>query len=338
LIPVRASLLWIAVAGLMAFGGAAPTTAFAHEIRPGYLELTAREANVWDVLWKVPAKGDLRLGIYVTLPEGCEETTVVARRAGTAHLETWRATCAEGLVGRSIEIEGLALTRTDVLVRVRHADATTQTVRLTPSAPTFEVERAPNQFEVVATYFSLGVEHILLGIDHLLFVLALLLLVADTRKLVGAITAFTASHSLTLAAATLGWVRVPSAPVEAAIALSIVFVAAEVVRGSNGLARRMPWLVAFAFGLLHGFGFAGALSDIGLPSHAIPVALALFNVGVEVGQLCFIAVALGALRLAAIASGARADSFAVAARVASPACYAIGTLGAFWLIERTTSF
>jgi len=157
-------------------------------------------------------------------------------------------------------------------VRVKHADATTQTIRLTPGEPTFEVSNAPSQLEVVATYFSLGVEHILLGIDHLLFVLALL------------------------------------------------------------------FLVAFAFGLLHGFGFAGALSDVGLPGSAIPVALALFNVGVEVGQLCFIAVAFGVLRLAAIASGARADSFAVAARVATPACYAIGTLGVFWLIERTASF
>ena len=148
---MRASRLWLAIASLIAFGSALPTTAFAHEIRPGYLELTAREANVWDVLWKVPAKGDLRLGLYVVLPEDCEETTVVARRAGTAHLETWRATCAEGLVGRSIEIEGLASMRTDVLVRIKHADATTQTIRLTPGEPAFEVASAPSQLEVVAT-------------------------------------------------------------------------------------------------------------------------------------------------------------------------------------------
>ncbi len=335
-ILARVALVAIAAVALLA-----PPAAQSHEVRPGYLELSSRGEGSWDVLWKVPAKGDLRLGLNVRFPAGCEETRVVARRAGTAHLEQWRATCAEGLVGRSIVIEGLEATRTDVLARVKHADGTTQTVRLTPSENAFDIEAAPSRLEVAATYFSLGVEHILLGVDHLLFVLALLFLVGAPRKLVGPITAFTVAHSFTLAAATLGWVHVPSAPVESVIALSIVFVAAEVVRGADGLAARKPWLVAFSFGLLHGFGFAGALSDVGLPSHAIPVALALFNVGVEVGQLAFIAVAIGVFKLASLGLGSRAGSgeaWNAAEAVAIPASYAIGILGTSWLIQRTVSF
>ncbi len=170
--------------------------------------------------------------------------------------------------------------------------------------------------------------------------LALLLLVGGVRRLVGAITAFTASHSLTLAAAALGVLRVPPPPVEAAIALSIVFVAAEAARGDEGLTRRRPWIVAFAFGLLHGLGFAGALAEIGLPDQALPVALACFNLGVEAGQLLFLAAALGLLagiaRLVPLATPRSA--FALAARYARPAAYPIGILGAFWCIERTAGF
>jgi HupE / UreJ protein len=195
---------------------------------------------------------------------------------------------------------------------------------------------------VARSYFGLGVEHILLGADHLLFVLALLFLVASGPRLAGTVTAFTVAHSLTLAAATLGWVHVPQAPVEAAIALSIVFVAAEVLHGAGGrpaLAARKPWLVAFAFGLLHGLGFAGALRALGLPEHAIPAALTFFNVGVEVGQLLFIAAVFALFALARrLRPAAAADTWALAARLARPVAYAIGITAAFWVLDRTAGF
>jgi len=261
-------------------------SAQAHEVRPGYLELRQFDAETWDLVWKVPAKGDRRLALDVQLPGNCRNGEPGTRFVNGAYIERWRTRCSGGLTGREIGIAGLPATRTDVLVRLSRADGTAQTVRLTPSAPTFTANAAASAWQMVRTYLALGVEHILLGIDHLLFVLGLLFLVGNWPRLIGTVTAFTLAHSLTLAAATLGWIRVPAAPVEAAIALSIVFVAAEILHarhGRAGLAARLPWVVAFMFGLLHGLGFAAALHDIGLPEHAIPLALAFFNVGVELG-------------------------------------------------------
>jgi len=214
-----------------------------------------------------------------------------------------------------------------------------QLERILPVNPTFIVVGSPGPLEVVATYTTLGVEHILAGFDHLLFVLALVLLVQGTRRLLVTISAFTAAHSLTLAGATLGWVHVPGPPVEASIALSIVFVASEIIRageGGDSLTRRFPWVVAFAFGLLHGFGFAGALAEVGLPESSIAIALLFFNVGVEIGQLLFVAVVI-----AAIAGGTRV---AKRLRIAWPvslwrvAPYAIGSVASFWLVERISAF
>ena len=216
--------------------------------------------------------------------------------SGDAYLERWRIQRAGGLENQTIHIDGLAGTKIDVLVRMENADGVTQTTRLLPASPSFTVEAAPSPWRVSATYLVLGIEHILLGIDHLLFVLALVLLVKGWKRLVGTITAFTVAHSITLAAATLGFVHVPGPPVEACIALSIVFVAAEIIRGRQGqpgLTERAPWVVAFTFGLLHGLGFAGALNEVGLPAQAIPLALLFFNVGVEIGQLAFIALVVG---------------------------------------------
>jgi hydrogenase/urease accessory protein HupE len=188
---------------------------------------------------------------------------------------------------------------------------------------------------VARTYLALGVEHILTGFDHLLFVLALLLIVKSARRIVATVTAFTVAHSLTLAAATLGFVHLPQPPVEAAIALSIAFVAAEIVHGLDGrpgLTARAPWLVAFAFGLLHGLGFAGALAEIGLPQSAIPLALLCFNLGVELGQLAFVVALLACL---ALARRARIPW----PRAARPLpAYAIGALAMFWVIERVAAF
>jgi hydrogenase/urease accessory protein HupE len=244
-------------------------------------------------------------------------------------------TCPGGLVGGTITIDGLSGTMTDVLVRLERLDGSSQVERLTPAAPSFVVARVPSKLDVAGTYLHLGVEHILLGIDHLLFVLALLILVDGRKRLIGTVTAFTVAHSLTLAAATLGLVHVPQRPVEAVIALSIVFVAGEIAharQGRPGVTQRWPWIVAFVFGLLHGFGFAGALSEIGLPQQAIPLALLVFNIGVELGQLLFIAAALA---LAALVSRTPIPHPAWAWRL--PA-YGIGSIATFWMIERVAGF
>jgi hypothetical protein len=317
----------------------------AHEVRPGYLQIKQVEALTYDVLWKIPAKSDRRLALYVRLPGNCRSSETASRFTAGAYVERWQAACEGGLKNGTIAIEGLEATRTDVLARIEHTNGSTQTVRLTPSQPEFIVTGTAGSAAVVQTYFRLGVEHILLGFDHLLFVLALLLLVEGWRRLVATITAFTLAHSLTLAAATFGWVQVPQAPVEAVIALSIMFVAVEILhrhRGRTGIATRKPWLVAFVFGLLHGLGFAGALREVGLPDHAIPLALAFFNVGVEAGQLLFVAgvfllfAAFKQLTSRPTATAGR--SFWTGAALTRAASYLIGTLSAFWLIERTYGF
>ena len=306
--------------------------ALAHEVRPGYLELQQTAAERWNVLWKVPAQGDLRLSIHPRFPEGCAPTSEpIAFQANAAYVERTSIACKGGLAGRTIAVEGLAATMTDVLVRSVRADGSVQVARLTPSAPGFAFETAPGSFEVARAYTLLGVEHILRGIDHLLFVLGLLLLVRGKWLLVKTITAFTVAHSVTLAAATLGWLRVHQVPVEAVIALSILFLASELARrnrGSPGLTQRHPWIVAFVFGLLHGLGFAGALREVGLPEGDIPLALLTFNVGVEAGQLIFVGMVLAALA-ALRGLVARLPSWTHAL----PA-YAIGTVSAFWCIER----
>lgn len=326
---------WIPLLMLTAFCALAPN-ASAHEVRPAYLELRQTASDTYDVLWKVPALGDRRLGIYVRFPSETKE--LFAPRgffSDNTYIERWRVRRAGGLDGQSIYIDGLAATKTDVLARVERANGTTQTARVLPDSPSFTVKATPSGWKVSATYLVLGIEHILLGIDHLLFVLALVLLVKGWKRLVGTITAFTVAHSLTLAAATLGFLHVPGPPVEACIALSIVFVAAEIARGRQGkpgLTERAPWVVALTFGLLHGLGFAGALSEVGLPQHAIPLALLFFNLGVELGQLAFIAVVLGA------ASAFSRVSLRTPAWSWRVAAYAIGSVAMFWVIQRTAGF
>ena len=269
----------------------------AHEVRPAYLELQQRDAETYQVFWKVPAVGDtFRLSLDVRLPRACSTLgRPVGFFADNAYTERWTVVCHGGLAGAPIEIDGLNATLTDVLVRVERIDGSSQATRLTPSSPSFVVEAMPRSFEVARTYLVLGIEHILTGVDHLLFVSGLLLLVSGATRLLVTVTAFTLSHTVTLTLATLGFVRVPPAPVEAAIALSILFVAWEVLRAEKnpgGLAQRKPWLVAFSFGLLHGLGFAGGLSAAGLPAAHIPLALTFFSVGVEVGHFSFVGSAL----------------------------------------------
>lgn len=310
----------------------------AHEVRPAYLEIRQTGAESYQALWKVPGQGDtLRLGCYVVLPPACTTTSPPrAEMVNNAFIERWEFSCPGGLSGGAVRIAGLESTMIDVLVRVERIDAPTQVARLTPSHPSFVVGRSPALVEVAETYLWLGVEHILGGVDHLLFVLALVLLInGRARMLLRTITAFTLAHSLTLALAVLGVVRIPAAPVEAVIALSIVFVAAELVdarTGAPGLGARSPWTVAFAFGLLHGFGFAGALSEVGLPPNAIPAALLMFNIGVEVGQLLFV----GAVLLAA--ASLRRVRLAGRARGGILPAYAIGGWAAYWFVQRLSMF
>lgn len=306
--------------------------AAAHEVRPAYLQLQALADERYDVLWRVPARGDARLALAVELPQACAPVSPVAvAAAGTVHSQSWRIHCPGGLTGQEIAIQGLAGTITDVLVRIVDLQGGTVDMRLTPDAPSFVVPAAAGAWDLVGAYTLLGVEHILMGLDHLLFVLALLLLVRGGWRIVKTVTAFTVAHSLTLAAAVLGWLTLPAAPVEAVIALSIVFLAAEICRVASGeqpLTARRPWIVAFAFGLLHGLGFAGALTEAGLPPDAVPLALLTFNIGVEIGQLAFIAVVLPSLAaLALLFDGLQRRALQVGA-------YAIGGLASAWMLQR----
>jgi hydrogenase/urease accessory protein HupE len=307
--------------------------AAAHELRPGYLEIRQESAEHYAVRFKVPARGDMRLSLRVRLPADCVNLAPPrSEPAGGGMIDHLRVKCPGGLDGREIAIDGLATTYTDVIVRAAHRDGTIQSARLTPDRPSFTLVASPSWLETAKTYFLLGVEHILGGIDHLMFVLALMLLIHDRWTLLKTITAFTVAHSITLAAAALNWMQVPQAPVEAVIALSICFAAAEVVRLDRGqfdLANRAPWIMAFAFGLLHGFGFGGALKAIGLPQTDVPLALLTFNLGVETGQLLFVG---AVLVLAAVADRLLALRLP---RLRDVTAYVIGTVAAVWVVQRT---
>ncbi|ASY71571.1 hypothetical protein N181_30205 [Sinorhizobium fredii USDA 205] len=309
-------------------------SAMAHEVRPAYLELHEERPNEFSVLWKVPMQGEMQLGLKPQFSGETRSSMPISRTVGGAAIESWTLN-AQGLRGQTLTIGGLEATMTDVLARIEYMDGTTWTRRFTPRDPAAVIPVGDTATNVAGLYLKLGIEHILFGIDHLLFVLALLMLTRGRMLLVKTVTAFTVAHSLTLALATLGLFHVPQAPVEAVIALSIVFVAVEIVRrqqGRVGVAARAPWIVAFSFGLLHGFGFAGALSEVGLPAGHIPLALLFFNLGVEAGQLIFVA-AVMALLVAARRVVLTPPVWAL--RV--PA-YSIGTLAMFWTIQRIAMF
>ncbi|WP_456775062.1 HupE/UreJ family protein [Bradyrhizobium sp. USDA 4369] len=309
----------------------------ADELRPAYLDIRETAADEFAVVWKVPALGDLRLGIYMRMPASCRPKAEPIRtiQAGS-FFERSSVVCVGGLKGREISVDGLRSGATDALARIEYRDGTTEVARITPDAPTILVVGAQRKLDVAETYLLLGIDHILTGFDHLLFVLALMLLIHDLWMLAKTITAFTIAHSITLAGATLGYFSLPQKPVEAAIALSIAFVASELIKikvdSERRLSQAYPWVVAFAFGLLHGFGFAGALKETGLPQLDIPVALLMFNVGVEAGQLLFVAAILIAVR----AATALVAWPVAPARLA--AAYLIGTISMVWFVTRVTSF
>jgi hydrogenase/urease accessory protein HupE len=333
----RRSVRHLALAMLAAFlslGVIGP--GFAHEVRPAYLELTEDAPNTFAVLFKTPMLGDFRLALGVAFSGPVEPvTSVQSRVTGDAVVQTWRVRTSRPLRGQDVRVVGLENTVSDALVRIAFLDGRSWVQRLTPAAPLATIPAAQGWVAVAATYLGLGVEHILLGYDHLLFVLGLILITTSTRQLAKAVTAFTAAHSITLAAAALGFVHIPPKPVEACIALSIAFLAAEILRarmGHAGLSARAPWLVAFGFGLLHGFGFAGALSEIGMPERHIPVALLFFNLGVEAGQLLFVTVVI------ALATVARKIRLTLPHWAPLLPPYLIGSVAMFWTIQRIFVF
>ncbi|MGE3690407.1 MAG: HupE/UreJ family protein [Novosphingobium sp.] len=314
-----------------------PALAQAHETRPAYLELVEQQAGLWSITWKQPVMGDVAVRLEPSLSNGW-----LARRPSeevltpSMFLRRWQVQApASELTGATLRIGGLEHSITNVLVHVRNAQGKGGDMVLRPGNPEVVLNFSGWQAIAAKAYFRLGIEHILGGADHLLFVAGLVLLVGLRWRLVGVITSFTLAHSLTLAASTLGWVHAPVAVIEALVALSILFVARELLRGGDSLTRRQPWLVAFAFGLLHGFAFAGSLADTGLPQDSIPLALLLFNLGVEAGQLLFVGLILVGIvawiRFARPIMPTR--TLSLATRVAP---YAIGCYAGLIFVERTT--
>ena len=305
----------------------------AHTTLPAYLELTEVVAGSFELVWRVPTVEGPPPAIFPILPPNCSGSqSLSAVQALGSVFTRGMVTCgAEGLLDREIEIGGLRTTIMDVLVRVTLTDGTTVSRVLRGQEPSFVVTKTDDNKVDAIGHFRLGLDHILSGIDHLLFVLGLLLIVDGTGRLLKAITAFTVAHSMTLALAALGVVRVSPAPIEAVIALSIVFLAVELAqyqRGLPGVTYRKPWLVAFSFGLLHGFGFAGTLSQIGLPPGDIPRALLFFNVGVEAGQVGFIVACL------ALFGSWRALGVHAPMWMRTVSAYGIGSVASFWFLQR----
>jgi hydrogenase/urease accessory protein HupE len=319
---ILAALLWCMVAA----------NALADEIRPGYLELTQTAPTEWRMLWKAPVQGGLASTTEPSLPRACNASEPQREMADGALVSVWMLRCSEGLEGERIGLSGLDATLSDALVRIAPLGRPAQVERLTPDRPNVEILARPDRWQVARAYLQLGIEHIVFGFDHLLFVLALVLLLRGAWTIAKTVTAFTIAHSLTLVATTLGWMSLPAAPVESAIALSIVFVAVEIVKarpGEQRLSERFPWVVAFIFGLLHGFGFASALRRIGIPEGEAPMALFTFNIGVEIGQLAIVAAAL--LVLAAM----RRFAQGMMRPTQVAAAYGIGVLATAWFLERT---
>ena len=312
----------------------APQAALAHQLRFAYLQIQQTDTERYSILFKSPSRGAGQPTIE--FPGHCESTAEQSNRViANASLQQREIQCPGGLVGERIAIVGLSEQLPEVLARLTNLDGTSQVARMTVSESSFVVADQPDALSVSLSYFKLGVEHILLGVDHLLFVFTLLLLVKQGKRLLITITAFTVAHSITLVLATLDVVHVSPAPVEAVIALSIVFVARELLRlqqGQPSLTARKPWLVAFSFGLLHGLGFASALREVGLPKLHIPNALLFFNIGVEAGQLLFVAMIVTGWRLL---SKLKWPQICWVKRVPP---YAIGSIAMFWVFERLSAF
>ena len=322
---------------LLGFFGA--PVAHAHDARPAYLEITEASTGRYEVLWRTPLLSGQRLPVTLAFPEETRNIVEPIERVLSDSVVERRVVDfgSSGLAGKRIDFHGLQMTITDVLVRVTQRDGTHWTELVKPGQPWIEMQARRGVFAITSAYVSHGIRHILMGFDHLLFVLALMMIVRKRSLLIKTITSFTIAHSITLGLATVGVIHVPSPPVEATIALSILLLATEIARLSSGrpsLTSQFPWAVAFCFGLLHGLGFAGALTEIGLPQGAVPLALLAFNVGVELGQLSFVAAVLAAYFLMM-----RLPLPGRVIQYARPAAYyAIGTLSAYWFFDRLSGF
>ncbi len=324
---------WLAAALLLLCSVAA----HADELRPGFVELRQRDAAHWSLSWKQPlvTPGEPELVVPLFPPTCRIEGEPHQRLAALALVGSAELMCEGPIAGQRAGYREI-LGGGDVLMRIAPLGQRVQSYRLTPAEPAVTLATRADTLQVVRTYGTLGVSHILTGWDHLLFVIALVLLVRRGWAVARAVTAFTVAHSLTLIGTTLGLVGLPQAPVEALIALSIVFLAAELLRANDGtggpsVTLRYPWAIAFAFGLVHGFGFAGALREIGLPEGEVPAALLSFNLGVEAGQLAVVLTVLAVLWL--VAKLAR-QALAPAVRLAA---YAIGVTASYWLIDRVVA-
>ena len=329
--------LWLALFTVVLIGLYPTMQANADEIRPALLDIKEQNTGLFSMTWKVPMRGNRVLAITPQLPNSLEllgSPNVQVTPGARIERATYKNN-AESLTGLSITIDGLTALQTDVLLPIQLQDGTQHSAILRPVSPSFTIPLEASKLQVASDYWRMGTIHILEGVDHLLFVLALMLIVSGFGPLLKSVTAFTVAHSITLALATLDIIHIPSAPTEALIALSILFLATEIIhkhQGKISLTEQYPWVIAFAFGLFHGLGFAGALSEIGVPQNEIPLALLMFNVGVETGQLIFIAVVLG---LWAIVRRLPISLPKGAWRVLP---YSIGSIAAFWTIDRVMSF
>ncbi|HLE24429.1 MAG TPA: HupE/UreJ family protein [Thermodesulfobacteriota bacterium] len=308
----------------------------AHPLAPSLLEIVERAPGRVEVRWKTPATDVPGAELRPLLPPQCARSREIGVQVvGTGLIKRWEVECDAPLVESSIEVRGISESKANVILRIALADGRKFSSVLSANRPSFIVPERKHSLIVLESYLVLGFKHILTGVDHLLFIFGLLLLIVGRRQLLFTITAFTIGHSITLSLAVLGFVKIPTAPVEALIALSILILAVELTRNTNApptLMRRFTWAMALVFGLLHGLGFAGALVQVGLPAGEIPLALFSFNLGIELGQLFFILVIFSAqalLRFVALPLPARSVLF--------PA-YAIGSLSAFWLFERLSRF
>jgi len=310
---------------------------FSDEIKLSYLEIKEDTPQHYSVLLKLASNDDIKLAVDVVMPTNCRLS--YPRRSNlvnNTYLDSWRIKCKNPLENSTLVIKGLKTTGTELLLHLDFRSGISHSALLGSSSASYHIPKKESTWQIVQTYTWLGITHILIGFDHLLFVFALLLIVKSVRRLLWTITAFTLAHSITMAIATLGIVNLPQAPVEAIIALSILFLAMEIMhekQGKAGITSLYPWIIAFIFGLLHGFGFAGALADIGLPQHAITVALIFFNIGVEIGQLLFISsIVLVVIVLQRLTYPTLLN------KLETVVVYIIGGVASFWLIERTLSF
>ena len=308
-------------------------TTQAHEIRPAYLQITENADKSIDILWKQPAMGDYSLPLHPQITAGWMNDAAAAVSYTDIYvIKQWHIAASHSpLAGQIIRIDGLDKTITDALVTVIYENGNNASYVIKPARPFIKLSLQQQNTIAVWGYLQLGIEHIWSGIDHLLFVLGLLLLVSNRKKLIATITTFTVAHSITLALATLKIIQVSSAFAEACIALSIVFLAVELsrhYRDHDGITYKYPWIVAFIFGLMHGLGFAGALASVGLPQQSIPLALFLFNVGVEIGQLAFVFAVLLVIRFLHKLIQSRQQM------IRWITVYSIGSMAALWFIER----